>query len=95
MSDKPIRQFETRYFGSTRYKRTRFIGSRGFPKTENGSIDGAAKAVAKGFVDKVQCIDRFSDKVKWTVKALPRVPGVNIRPYEVIRGDDERLRSKE
>lgn len=95
MSEKkqPVRQFETRYFGDGRYKKAKFIGSRGFPKSEEGSIDGASKAVAKGYVAKVQCIDRFNgDKVLWTVIGKPKVPGVKIRPYDVIRGDDERPR---
>ena len=91
MSDKPIRQFETRYFGRARYKRLQYAVSRGFPKSEDGSIEGAAKAVARGYVDKVQCIDRWNhDRVKWTVKAGQPVPGVRIRPVIVIRGDDER-----
>lgn len=86
-----VRPFETRYFGDGRYKKDKYIGSRGFPKSESGSIDGAAKAVAKGYVRKVQCVDRHhGDKVLWTVVARPKVPGVKIVPYDVIRGDDER-----
>jgi len=81
------RPYETRYWVDSR--RTQPI-TRGFPKAEAGSIDGAARAVARGFCNKVQCIERETAKVLWTVKRGPRVPGVHIRPVEVIRGDDEK-----
>lgn len=81
---------ETRYFGNASYRNPRLAVSKGFPKSEDGSIEGAARAVARGYARKVQCIDRIEHpgKVLWTVKALPRIPGVSIVPYEVIRGDD-------
>lgn len=83
------RPYETRYWVDSR---RRAPISRGFPKAEDGSIEGAAKAVARGYANKVQCIDRIEHpgRVLWTVKAGPRVPGVHIRPVEVIRGDDEK-----
>lgn len=89
------RPFETRYFGNANMRNPKLALSRGFPKAEAGSIEGAAKAVAKGFVNKVQCIDRENERVVWTVKRGERVRGVNIRPVEVYRGDpDERGRRR-
>lgn len=83
-SKKPIRPYETRYFIDSR--KTKPV-TRGFPKRQDGSIEGAAKAVAKGFANKVQCVDRNADRVIWTVKRGPKVPGVQIRPVLVERGD--------
>lgn len=82
------RPYETRYFGSISMRDPSKAVSRGFPKAEEGSIEGAAKAVAKGWVRKVQCIERSTERVLWTVKAGPRVRGVNIIPTVVTRGDD-------
>jgi len=80
------RPFETRYWVDARLARP--ITS-GFPKAEEGSIRGASRVVALGYANKVQCIDRATGKVLWTVKRGPRVPGVHIRPVLVFRGDPD------
>lgn len=83
------RPFETRYFSNLNMTNVKRAMSRGFPKAEEGSIKGAAKVVAQGFANKVQCIDRANNEVVWTVKALPKVRGVNIRPTAVFKGDPD------
>lgn len=86
--DKIPRPYETRYWIDAR--KTKPV-TKGFPKHEDGSIEGAGRAVARGFASKVQCIERETGRVLWTVKRAPRVPGVHIRGLEVHRGDpDER-----
>ena len=79
-----LRPYETRYWIDSR------IGkpiTRGFPKAEAGSIEGAMRMIARGFASKVQCINRVTGRVLWTVKRGPKVPGVSIRPVLVERGD--------
>lgn len=83
---KPIRPYETRYWVDARLKRPI---SRGFPKAEVGSIEGASKAIARGFASKVDCIDRSTGEVQWMVKAGQRVRGVSIVPVEVFRRDPD------
>jgi hypothetical protein len=85
------REYETRYWVDRRLNKPI---SHGFPTSEEGGINGAAKAVGKGLASKVQRIHRDSGKVEWTIIRLPKVPGVNIYPYDVIRGDDEKKRSR-
>lgn len=78
------RDFETRYwFGQYRTKPE----SRGFPKKEDGSIVGASKAIGRGLASMVQCVDRNSGKVIWTIKRGKKVPGVAVYPTIVVRGD--------
>jgi hypothetical protein len=45
--------------------------------------------VAQGFANKVQCIDRLTGNVVWTVKRGEKVRGVNIRPTSVFKGDPD------
>lgn len=80
------RPYETRYWIDARH--TNPI-TKGFPKAEEGSIQGAGRVVARGLATKVQCIDRETGEVLWTVKRTPRVRGVNIRGLEVFRGDPD------
>jgi len=82
-----VREHETRYWFDRRFKNAI---THGFPKSETGSIEGAAKACAKGIVSKVQRIHRESGKVEWTVLRGDKVPGVNVFPTIVIKGDDEK-----
>lgn len=80
------RPYETRYWIDQREKAPL---ARGFPKAEAGSIQGAAKVVAQGFASKVQCIDRSTGEVVWTVKRGDKVRKVNIRPTMVFKGDPD------
>lgn len=78
------RPFETRYWVDRRL--TKPITS-GYPKQEQGSIDGAMKAAGKGLVSKVQCIDRTSGDVVWTVVRGNKVPGRNVYSVNAHKGD--------
>lgn len=78
------REYETRYWIDRRLNKPI---TRGFPKSEEGGIEGAAKAVAKGLASKVQRIHRPTGYVEWTVLRGPKVRGVAVYPTEVIRGD--------
>jgi hypothetical protein len=83
---------ETRYWTDARWRKPQVV-TRGFCKSDEGSIEGAARRVARGLASKVQSIDRSTpghDKVLWTVKALPRIPGVPIIPYSVVKGDGDK-----
>lgn len=80
------RPYETRYWVDRRLNKPI---SHGFPKSEQGGIEGAAKAVAKGLASKVQRIRRSDEHVEWTVLRGEKVRGVNIYPTIVIRGDGE------
>lgn len=84
---KKPRPFETRYYGNVLHVNPRYAISRGFPKGEEGSIKGAAKAVAQGYVHKVQCIDRTTNEPIWTVLRGNKVRGVNIYPVLVFKHD--------
>lgn len=79
-------KYRTEYWHDNRHKRA---FTKGFPWSQDGGIDGAAKAVSKGLVSKVQFVRRDNDRVEWTVKAGPKVPGVRIIPTVVIKGDDK------
>jgi hypothetical protein len=79
-----MRPYETRYWCDRRLSKPI---TRGFPKAEIGSIDGAMKAAGKGLVSKVQCIDRVSELVIWTVLRGRKVPGRNLYSVEAHSGD--------
>jgi hypothetical protein len=81
-----FRPFETRYWVDNR--RSKPV-TRGFPKAEAGSVSGAAKAAMRGFVSKVQCIDRNTGSALWTVVRGAKLPGRPIYNVEVLRGDGE------
>lgn len=78
-----IRPFETRYYLDGRTKKP---VTKGFPKSQDGVIKGASNAVMRGLCFKVQCINRETEKVLWTVYAGPKVPGLP-RGAIVVRGD--------
>lgn len=77
------RPFETRYWPNASSKA---FPTRGYPKAEMGSISGAAKAVALGDAFKVECVDRYSGEVLWTVRRGLKVPGVHVWPVYVFKG---------
>lgn len=78
------RPFETRYWCDRRLAKP--ITS-GYPKAEAGSIDGAMKAAGKGLVSKVQCIDRATGAVAWTVLRGAKVPGRDVYSVDAHKGD--------
>lgn len=84
---------ETRYFEAVNSAKP---FSRGFPKGDQGNVEGAAKAVARGYVRKAQGIDRTGEheKVLWTVVAMPRIPGVAMVPFQVFKGDHTTRRNE-
>jgi hypothetical protein len=82
------RRFATMYWFDGR-QREPSPWSRGYPRAEEGSIEGAGRVVLKGYAAKVQCFDRVKGRVVWTVKRGARVPGTHL--YEVIasQGDPD------
>lgn len=85
-----LRQYQTRYWlDEARREPTRY--ARGFPKTEDGSLEGVGRLVMKGWIAKGQCFDWRTGRVLWTVKRGPKVPGTNLYSVLPYRGDpDER-----
>lgn len=78
------RPFQTRYwYGNRLLKKPT---TSGFPKREEGSIDGAMKAAGKGWVSKVECIDRNTGEVLWTVVRGNKVPGRNVYSVAAHKG---------
>jgi hypothetical protein len=83
--EKWKREFVTEYWYG--YPHEKKPTTRGYPKAEEGSIEGAAKAVAKGWVAKVRRVHRDTGRVEWTVTRGEKVRGVNIWPIDVVKGD--------
>jgi hypothetical protein len=62
---------------------------RGFPKLEVGSIETAARLVMTGRAAKVQCTDRVTGRVMWTVRKGERVPRTHVYNPIIEYGDAE------
>lgn len=82
------RRYETRYWLDGR-RREPLKGSKGFPKHEDGSISGAGRVVLRGLASKIQCFDRVTGKVLWTVKKGDKVPGTHIFNVLAFKGDPD------
>lgn len=80
------RDFETRYWQDNRTKKPM---TSGFPKAEAGSAKGIHRVIIHGLASKVQCVDRNTDEVLWTVKRGPRIPGTSIHAIETCKGDPD------
>jgi hypothetical protein len=78
--------FETRYWVDRRKSKPI---TKGFPWSETGNIEGAVKACGKGLASKVQSINRQTGEVRWTAIRGRKIPGVNIYPVDVVKGDKE------
>jgi hypothetical protein len=83
-----LRRFATLYFFDGRIK-TPDRWSRGYPRIEDSSIDGAGRMVMRGLAFKVQCLDRVRGKVLWTVKRGERVPGTHLFQAVPFKGDPD------
>lgn len=80
------RRYETRYWIDSRV--TRPITS-GFPKIEDGSIEGAGRVILRGLASKISCIDRVTGQVLWTVKRGTKVPGTRIYNVIAVKGNSQ------
>lgn len=80
------RQYRTDYwYGNRNHKPSPF--GKGFPKSENGSIEGVAKQVMKGRITKGGCYDRVKGEYLWTVERGQRIPGTNVFQPIVTKGE--------
>lgn len=52
--------------------------SKGFPRSEEGSIQGAGREVMTGRALRVQGFNRVKGRVEWTVHRGERIPGTNL-----------------
>lgn len=95
MTDKPlvladgregVRRYRTDYFGRLNASKPSMHNHPGFPKGEDGSIDGVMKAVAKGYIAKGACYDRVEGKYLWTVRRGPKVPGTRLYTPLIEKG---------
>lgn len=64
----------------------RHIAGPGFPKTQKGSVDRAAKAVMNGYAARIACYDRVEGKYLWNVERGEKVPGTPIYKPIVSKG---------
>lgn len=80
------RRYATRYWFDARFREPA-RGSSGFPRSEDGSIEGAGRVIMKGYCAKVQCYDRVLGRVLWTLKRGPKVPGTRLFSVLPFRGD--------
>lgn len=82
-----LRRYQTRYWLDGR-KTEPLRGSKGFPKTEDGSLEGVGRLALKGWIAKAQCFDWLTGKVLWTVRRGAKVDGTNVYTVHVTKGDD-------
>lgn len=83
-----VRRYATRYWVDQRRKQP-IRYAQGFPKTEDGSMEGAGRLILKGWISKAQCYDRVLGKVLWTLKRGPKLPGTNIHTVLPFKGDPD------
>jgi hypothetical protein len=83
-----VRRFRTDVWMDfrTRDPALRHIAGPGFPHTENGSVDRAAKAIMKGYAARIACYDRVEGKYLWCVERGEKVPGTPIYSPVVYKG---------
>jgi len=80
------RRYATRYWFDARMKEpSRF--ARGYPKAEDGSIEGAGRVIMKGYCAKVQCYDRVEGRVLWTLRRGPKLAGTRLFTVTFHRGE--------
>lgn len=82
-----LRRYQTRYWLDAR-KAEPLRSSKGFPKTEDGSLEGVGRLALKGWIAKAQCFDWHTGTVLWTVRRGAKVPGTNVYQVHVNKGDD-------
>lgn len=83
-----VRHFRTDYWYGNRNSRPSQFG-RGFPKAEEGSIEGVAKLVMKGWITKGACYDRVKGVYVWSVERGERVAGTKVYQPIVTKGAPE------
>jgi hypothetical protein len=81
-----LRQHRTDYWYHNRLHKPSPYG-RGFPKSEDGSIEGVAKLVMKGWITKGACFDRVKGKYLWTVERGPRIEGTPLYQPIISKGE--------
>lgn len=83
-----VRQYQTRYWlDEARREPSRY--ARGFPKTEDGSLEGVGRLAMKGWIAKAQCFDWKSGTVLWTIKRGPKVRDTNLYTVHAFKGDPD------
>jgi hypothetical protein len=83
-----LRRFQTRYWLDAR-KAEPLRNHKGFPKTEDGSLEGVGRLALKGWIAKAQCFDWVEGKVLWTVKRGAKVAGANLYSVHTFKGDPD------
>jgi hypothetical protein len=80
-----VAPFATLYWFDGRIKRPS-PWARGYPRSENGSIEGAAREVMTGRAYRVQCFNRVKGRAEWTVERGERQPGTHLYQPIITRG---------
>lgn len=62
--------------------------TRGFPGSEDTSVEAAGRRIMRGLVAKIQCTDRTQDRVVWTLVRGPRVLGTPLYSVLAYRGHE-------
>jgi hypothetical protein len=83
------RRFRTDYWMDGRTKKPSAHARSGFPRTEDGSIEGAGKIIMKGWCSKIGCYDRKRGVYVWTLVRGDKVPGTHLYSFTILKGDAE------
>jgi hypothetical protein len=82
-----VRRHRTDYWYDRRFKEPSLYMRPGFPKTQEGSIEGVAKLVMKGWITKGACYDRVTGEYLWTVERGQKVPGTPLYAVVIWKGE--------
>lgn len=83
-----VRRYRTDYWYDRRRIRPSTY-SRGFPKLQDGSIEGAGRIIHKGWCSQIACFDRVTGRYVWTVTRGEKVPGTQVYNALFKRGGPE------
>lgn len=81
------RRYRTDYWTDGRTKGPSKHAAPGFPKTEDGSINGVAKLAMRGVIAKGACYDRLTGRYIWTVQRGDKVPGTRLYTPVITKGE--------
>lgn len=82
-----VRRYRTDYWFDRRNKNPSPHARSGFPRTEDGSIEGAGKIIMKGWCAKIACYDRKAGRYVWTLIRGDKVPGTHLYAFTIHHGE--------
>lgn len=85
--DQIYRRYKLEYWFDLRRKEPTPY-TRGFPGSEDTSVEAAGRRIMRGMVAKIRCTDRTLDRVVWTLVRGPRVLGTPLFTVIPYRGTE-------